>query len=237
VSAALKLLKEAGLFTVDAMAAAKPNFVKKLISNMPYLNKKADYLVASARQLKANFNGQVPSNMQDLCTLKGVGPKIAAVTLEEAHGLTHDIPIASNMLCIFRSFLKWADPEDVTPGAVAARIKSWLPKSFWGKHNPLYSGLGQLLSRSEESLIKTQEAARKIGKESHEAVSRVSLLFPKNLPKTEVPSKERERFEALNLSEQFQCIEKGLTKVPFGSLCTTTESGKAVRRPARIMTL
>lgn len=69
-----------------SMAAADPEDVLQYISSVSYPNAKARHLVALAQRLVADFGGEVPSSMDALLTLPGVGRKTANVIQSVAFG-------------------------------------------------------------------------------------------------------------------------------------------------------
>lgn len=69
-----------------AMAQAEPEDVQEYISSVSYPNAKAAHLVAMARALVAQHGGEVPSDMNQLLDLPGVGRKTANVVQSVAFG-------------------------------------------------------------------------------------------------------------------------------------------------------
>ncbi len=69
-----------------AMAQAEPEDVLELISSVSYPNAKADHLVRMARKLVEMHDGEVPSDMNLLLELPGVGRKTANVIQSVAFG-------------------------------------------------------------------------------------------------------------------------------------------------------
>ena len=67
--------------TPQAMAAATPDDLLRYISSVSYPNSKARHLQAMAAMLTGEFEGQVPSTMQELTRLPGVGRKTANVIM------------------------------------------------------------------------------------------------------------------------------------------------------------
>lgn len=65
--------------TPDVLAAATPEAVFELIRSVSYPNNKAKHLVGMAKKLLADFNGEVPGDIDQLQTLPGVGRKTANV--------------------------------------------------------------------------------------------------------------------------------------------------------------
>ena len=74
-----------GLFaqfpTPEAMAKAEVSEIYELIKSVSYPNNKAKHLSGLAKMLVSDFNGQVPSTMEELTRLPGVGRKTANVIL------------------------------------------------------------------------------------------------------------------------------------------------------------
>lgn len=69
-----------------AMAQAEPEDVLEYICSVSYPNAKAAHLVAMARALVAQHGGEVPSDMNQLLDLPGVGRKTANVVQSVAFG-------------------------------------------------------------------------------------------------------------------------------------------------------
>ena len=67
--------------TPQAMAAATPDDLLRYISSVSYPNSKARHLQAMAAMLVEDFNGEVPSTMEELTRLPGVGRKTANVIM------------------------------------------------------------------------------------------------------------------------------------------------------------
>ena len=69
-----------------AMAQAEPEDVLEYINSVSYPNAKEAHLVAMARALVAQHGGEVPSDMNQLLDLPGVGRKTANVVQSVAFG-------------------------------------------------------------------------------------------------------------------------------------------------------
>lgn len=72
--------------TPQDLAAATPDQVFPYIKSISYPNSKADHLVGMAKLLVERFDGQVPTSMDDLTSLPGVGRKTANVMTAVAFG-------------------------------------------------------------------------------------------------------------------------------------------------------
>ena len=65
--------------TAETMAKATAVEVLRYVKSVSYPNAKAQHLVGMAQRLVEAYNGEVPSNIDDLQTLPGVGRKTANV--------------------------------------------------------------------------------------------------------------------------------------------------------------
>jgi endonuclease-3 len=72
--------------TADELAGANPEDVEEIIYSTGYYRQKTKSVIALAADICERFDGEVPSNMDDLVTLRGVGRKTASVVLAEVWG-------------------------------------------------------------------------------------------------------------------------------------------------------
>lgn len=112
-----------------ALAAAEPAEVEPYIQSVGLYHTKAANLVAAARMIMNEFDGEVPGNFPDLLRLPGVGRKTANVLLATAFnqpGLGVDTHVlrVSNRLGLASS--KKADE-------VEGELKAVYPPQTWGK--------------------------------------------------------------------------------------------------------
>ena len=79
-----------GLFSAypdaEALAHADPTRLEELIRSTGFFRSKARSLLGASQALVERFGGEVPSSMEDLVTLTGVGRKTANVVLSVAFG-------------------------------------------------------------------------------------------------------------------------------------------------------
>jgi endonuclease III len=71
----------------EALAAADPEALEQLVRTTGFFRSKAANLIGMARGLCERFDGAVPSALEDLVTLPGVGRKTANVVRSVAFGL------------------------------------------------------------------------------------------------------------------------------------------------------
>jgi len=110
-----------------AMAAADPQEIERLIYSTGFFRAKARNLIAMARAVVARFGGEVPSRMEDLVSLPGVGRKTANVIL--GHGFrTPGIAVDTHVLRLSRR-LGLTDATD--PVRVERDLAALWPRREW----------------------------------------------------------------------------------------------------------
>ena len=72
--------------TPEAMAVSTPEVIYEYIRTVSYPNNKARHLVGMAQMLVKDFHGDVPSTLEELTRLPGVGRKTANVIQAVAFG-------------------------------------------------------------------------------------------------------------------------------------------------------
>lgn len=72
--------------TPKKMLELGENNLKKIIHSCGFYNNKARSIISATKSIVDNYNGVVPSTMEELCSLAGVGRKTANVVLAEAFG-------------------------------------------------------------------------------------------------------------------------------------------------------
>lgn len=79
--------------TIEDFANIDINELENLIHSCGFYRNKAKNIKLCAMQILTNFNGQVPSNMNDLLSLAGIGRKSANVILLEVFGIATGIAV------------------------------------------------------------------------------------------------------------------------------------------------
>ena len=110
----------------QSMAKAEEEEVFEWIKSVSYPNAKAKHLVEMARVLMEKFDGEVPSTLDELLTLPGVGRKTTNVIQSVAFGKatlavdTHVFRVAHR--------LGLASPKDNTPYKVEMALTKYIPE-------------------------------------------------------------------------------------------------------------
>lgn len=88
--------------TAKAMSTANIKELEKLVYSTGYYKNKARNIKAMATKLVEDFQGKVPSTMQELLTLPGVGRKTANVLLGVAFGIAVGFVVDTHVYRIAR---------------------------------------------------------------------------------------------------------------------------------------
>lgn len=114
--------------TPEAMALAEPEVIYEYIRSVSYPNNKARHLVGLARMLRDEFGGEVPSTLEELTRLPGVGRKTANVIQAVAFGKaalavdTHVFRVSHRLGLVPSSC--------TTPYSVEVALKKFIPESL-----------------------------------------------------------------------------------------------------------
>lgn len=119
------------------LSLSQPELEKYIFSCGFYRNKAAHILSAS-RDIVEKFNGEVPSTLEELKTLAGVGQKTANVVYAVAFG-GDAIAVDTH---VFRVSNRLGIAKGNTPGKVEEGLCTAFPKSEWSKahHYLIYHG-------------------------------------------------------------------------------------------------
>lgn len=122
-----------GLFSAypgpEELAHADPEHVERLIYSTGYYRQKTKSIIGLAATLVEDHGGEVPTEMDTLTTLPGVGRKTASVLLAEAYGRpeiavdTHVNRVANRLGLTSQS----------DPVKIERDLKAVFPRSAWNK--------------------------------------------------------------------------------------------------------
>ena len=110
-----------------AMSAADPHEIERLIYSTGFFRAKARNLIAMAQAVVTRFGGEVPSRMEDLVSLPGVGRKTANVILGHRFR-TPGIAVDTHVLRLSRR-LGLTDATD--PVRVERDLAALWPRREW----------------------------------------------------------------------------------------------------------
>jgi endonuclease-3 len=113
--------------SIKKMGAADLKDLQRLVKSTGFYRAKAKNIKLLSHKILTDFNGKVPSNIEDLVTLPGVGRKTANVVL--GHGFNiPGITVDTHFGRLSRRF-GWSDKKD--PVKVEFEVGKLIPEKEW----------------------------------------------------------------------------------------------------------
>jgi len=113
--------------SIKKMAAADLKDLQRLVKSTGFYRAKAKNIKSLSHKILTDFNGKVPSDIEDLVTLPGVGRKTANVVL--GHGFNiPGITVDTHFGRLSRRF-GWSDKKD--PVKVEFEVGKLIPEKEW----------------------------------------------------------------------------------------------------------
>ncbi|KAG9120513.1 DNA N-glycosylase and apurinic/apyrimidinic (AP) lyase [Ceratobasidium sp. 392] len=73
-----------GGLTIASVIQADPSIILEAIKKVGFWKRKAEYIQEAAATLRDKFDGDVPKTVDELCSIRGIGPKMAFLILQVA---------------------------------------------------------------------------------------------------------------------------------------------------------
>ena len=123
-----------------ALASADVNEVGEVIRTIGFWRSKSAHAVETARILVAEYAGEVPSTMEELTRLPGVGRKTANIVLNKGFGQVEGIAVDTH---VFRISKRLGFSTAPTPLACEQDLLALLPQELWGPVNEQWIHFGR----------------------------------------------------------------------------------------------
>lgn len=107
---------------------------------MGFHNNKTKYIKATAEILRSAHSSDIPSTIDGLVSLPGVGPKMAYLCMSAAWGRDEGIGVDVH---VHRITNLWGWHKSKTPEETRVMLQAWLPREKWHDINHLLVGFGQ----------------------------------------------------------------------------------------------
>lgn len=114
--------------TVRSLAEADVVEVEQLIRRVNYYKTKAKNLVSMAQLLVGEYGGEVPSTLEALIRLPGVGRKVANVILSDEFNIREGIVVDTHVGRVSYR-VGWTDSKD--PKKIEQDLMSQWPQDYW----------------------------------------------------------------------------------------------------------
>jgi len=166
-AAAMEKLKAHGC-TIDKIISTSNDDLEELIKPVGFYRRKSIYIKQTAKKLKQDYDGDVPNTFDGLCSLPGVGPKMANLALKICFGIIQGIGVDTHVHRISNR-LGWVKTS--TPNKTEDGLQQILPMKMWDTVNKLLVGFGQQVClpvrpRCEECLVGQSDLCPFFGKAS-----------------------------------------------------------------------
>jgi endonuclease-3 len=115
--------------TPEALAAAGPEDVERIIMSTGFFRNKTKSLIGMAQALVAEHGGEVPHTMEELRVLPGVGRKTANVILGNAFGINEGVTVDTHVTRLSR-LLGLSRQDD--PVKIEQDLMLLFPRDDWG---------------------------------------------------------------------------------------------------------
>lgn len=133
--------------TVEDFARADLKTLEKEIRPTGFYKAKAKNIIATAKMIRDSFGGRLPSDIQQMTHLPGVGRKTANIVLANAYGIVQGIAVDTHVRRLSRHFgwTKESDPQKIEEDL----MKLW-PKKYWFKGTYLLQHYGRTICTSRK---------------------------------------------------------------------------------------
>lgn len=119
--------------------------IEEAVKPVSFFTTKATNILEASKRCVEEFNDDIPTNINDLLSFRGVGPKIAYLTFTIAHGITLGICVDTHVHRISNR-LGWVDTwtsKSNGPEKTRKQLEALLPQEKWEHVNFLIVGFGQ----------------------------------------------------------------------------------------------
>jgi len=155
----------------QAFAAARPADLERAIQSAGFFRMKAKNIKAACAEIVARHHGQVPSNLDALVKLPGVGRKTANVVLGTAFGVPSGVVVDTHVTRISR---RLGMTEQTDAVKIERDLMAQLPKREWidFSHRMIAHGRQVCLARKPRCAIcALNDVCPKIGVAERSAVA------------------------------------------------------------------
>jgi endonuclease III len=137
---------------LEKLSKANLKDIEKIINPINFYKNKSKYLVECAKVLVIQHDSKIPTTIDELIKLPGVGRKTANVFLAEEgyHGVAVDTHLGR-----IAKKLGWTD--NINPEKVEYDLKNLFSKKHWNSINPIVVRFGKTYTsrKKEDELLST----------------------------------------------------------------------------------
>lgn len=124
-------------------------YIDSLIKNVGFHNKKAENIILAAKKCEEEYDGDIPKNLEELITFKGVGMKMGTLAMNHCWNKLDGIGVDVHVHRI-ANMLKWCKTNK--PDDTEKALQELFPKELWFEINSALVGIGQTICGSKKKL-------------------------------------------------------------------------------------
>ncbi|XP_077228094.1 endonuclease III homolog 1, chloroplastic-like isoform X1 [Tasmannia lanceolata] len=144
---AVQRLFQDGLLVANAIVNADEAKIKSLIYPVAFYSRKAGYLKKISEICLKKYEGDIPSSLEELLLLPGIGPKMAHLVMNVGWNNVQGICVDTHVhrICNRLGWVSRVGTQQKTssPEETRVSLQSWLPKEEWVAINRLLVVFGQ----------------------------------------------------------------------------------------------
>lgn len=137
--------------TPEQLAALPEDELVRLLRGVTFPEPKARDLIALSRRIVAEHGGAVPDTPEGLMAFRGVGPKIAALTLAVGYG----VPAVAVDVHVHRVTNRWGYVATPTPERTMLALMERLPRAYWVEINERLVPFGKWICTTDRPRCST----------------------------------------------------------------------------------
>lgn len=133
---------EKGL-TLESVQTLTDQELDGFIGKVGFHNRKTGYIKKACTILQEKFESDIPTTIEDIVSLPGVGPKMGFLLLQRGWNKNDGIGVDVHL---HRLSMMWGwVKKNNNPEITRKLLQEWLPRKFWADINPLLVGFGQVV--------------------------------------------------------------------------------------------
>jgi endonuclease-3 len=134
--------------TLESFAKADLKDIEDIIFSTGFFKNKAKAIKGYAQKLLTEYNSKLPSNINELTTLPGVGRKTANVILNEIFGVAEGIVVDTHVKRISK---KLGITRESNPEKIELELMRKIKKKYWHKFSLYLISLGRKFCKANKT--------------------------------------------------------------------------------------
>jgi endonuclease-3 len=136
----------------EAFASSSISEIENSISRVGLYKNKAKYIFELSKQLIAQYNSIVPTSINELVKLPGVGRKTANVLLNDWFNIHEGIAVDTH---VKRLSYRMGLTDEIDPNKIEEDLQEIIPSENWGLITHLFISHGRVVCKAQKPSCKT----------------------------------------------------------------------------------